>query len=180
VRPRGSGCLDGPPFCVTIRHVDGYSWGEFESEAPELASFVRQRLDAHAHRVMATLRAAGSPRISGTELTIADGELWVGGLPGSRKFADLRRDPRLAIQSGSDDPPGFVGDARLSGRAVFAEDAATKARFLAAAGGGSPGPFELFRLRITEVSTVRVAESGDHLTLGVWRPGDPIRVIERY
>jgi hypothetical protein len=156
------------------------SWGEYEAEAPGMAAFVRGRLDARRHRLVATLRADGSPRISGIELTIARGELWVGGLPGSRKFADLLRDPRVAIHSGSDDPPAWEGDARLSGRAVFVEDGATKAAFLEAAGGGPPGPFELFRLEIAEVSTVREAPGRDHLVLEVWRPGEPVRSIDRY
>lgn len=158
----------------------GAPWARFELEAPDLCRFARSRLDAHRHRTMATLRADGSPRISGIELTIAGGELWVGGLAGSRKFADLRRDPRLAIHSGSDDPPDFCGDARVSGRAVFVEDEARKQAFLAAAGGGPAGPFELIRLELDEVSTVEEAASGDHLVITIWRPGQPVRRIERY
>jgi hypothetical protein len=156
------------------------SWAGFEAEVPELADFVRERLEAHRHRTMASLRADGSPRISGIEITISDGEVWIGGLPGSRKFDDLRRDPRVAIHSGSDDPPGFRGDARLSGRAVPIEDEATKAAFLKAAGGGPPGPFELFRLEIAEASAVREAETRDHLIIESWRPGQPVKRVERY
>jgi hypothetical protein len=160
--------------------VTGVTWASFEAAAPELAPFVRARLDAHRHRLMATLRADGAPRIGGIELTIADGELWVGGLPGSRKFDDLRRDPRLAIHSGSDDPPRFSGDARVSGRAVFVTDEAVKAWFLEAAGGGPPGPFELVRVEIAEVSTVEEAASGDHLVISVWRPGSEVRRFDRW
>ncbi len=155
-------------------------WADFEAAAPAMAAFVRERLEARRHRLLATLRADGSPRISGIEVTLDRGELWVGGLPGSRKFADLRRDPRLALHSGSDDPPGWRGDARLSGRAAFVDDEDTKAAFLEAAGGAPPGPFELFRLEIAEVSTVREAETGDHLVIEVWRPGEATRRIERY
>ena len=156
------------------------NWAAFEAEAPQLAAFVRQRIEAHRHRIMATLRADGSPRISGIEVTISGGELWIGGLHGSRKFDDLRRDPRVAIHSGSDDPPGFRGDARLSGRAVQVDDDTLKTAFLAAAGGGPPGPFELFRLDIGEVSTVREADTHDHLVIELWRPGEPQRRFERY
>lgn len=157
----------------------GVSWAGLEAEAPELAQFVRELLAARRHHLMATLRADGAPRISGTEITIYAGELWIGGLPGSRKFDDLRRDPRLAVHTGSTDPPEWRGDARLTGRAVFVDDRATKAAFPAAAGGGPPGPFELVRMAITEVSTVREAPSRDHLLIGVWRPGQPVRRIER-
>jgi hypothetical protein len=155
-------------------------WAGFEAEAPELAAFVRERLAAHRHRYMATLRADGSPRISGIELTIADGELWIGGLPGSWKFRDLQRDPRVAVHSGSDDPPDFRGDARLAGRAVEVHDEATKRAFLEAAGGGPPGPLDLFRLEIDEVTTVRESEARDHLVIELWRPGHPVRRMTRY
>ena len=157
----------------------GVSWARLEVEAPELARFVGELLGARRHHLMATLRADGAPRISGTEITIHAGELWIGGLPGSRKFGDLRRDPRVAVHTGSADPPEWRGDARLTGRAVFEDDEATKAAFLAAAGGGPPGPFELVRIAISEVSTVCEAPSRDHLLIGVWRPGQPVRVIER-
>jgi Pyridoxamine 5'-phosphate oxidase len=156
------------------------SWAEFEAAEPGLAGFVRERLEAHRHRVMATIRADGSPRISAVEITIAHGELWIGGLPGSRKFADLHRDQRMALHSGSDDPPDFRGDARIAGRAIAIHDPDQKAAFLDAAGGGPPGPFELFRLEIDEVSTVQEADSRDHLLIELWRPGEPIRHFDRY
>jgi hypothetical protein len=162
----------------------GVSWAEFAAEVPELAAFVQARLDAHRHRLMATLRADGSPRISGTELLIHGGELWIGSMPDARKFADLRRDPRLAVHSGSDDPPDWHGDARLTGVAILVDDEPGKAAFKATwaelMGGFPPGPFELARLSITEASTVREAASRDHLVLETWRPGLPVRRIERY
>jgi len=137
-------------------------------------------MEAHRHRMMATIRADGSPRISGIEVTISRGELWIGGIPGSLKFADLRRDARLALHSGSGDPPHFRGDARLSGRAISVADDSLKAAFLEDAGGGPPGPFELFRLDIAEASTVREADTKDHLLIEVWKPGQAVRRIERY
>lgn len=156
------------------------SWAEFEASAPDFAAFVRERLEAHRHRTMATIRADGSPRISGIEVTISHGELWIAGLSDSRKFADLRRDARVAVHSGSDDPPNFRGDARVSGRAIAILDEEIKATFMSEAGGGPPGPFELFRLDMNEASTVREADSKDHLVIEVWKPDQPIRRTERY
>ncbi len=172
--------MEGSRVSQDRADLAGVSWAEFAAQAPEMAAFVRKRLEAHRHRLMATIRADGSPRISGTELTIQAGELWIGSMPGARKVDDLRRDPRLAIHSGSDDPPGFQGDARVSGVAIFEEDDALKAAFLEGAGGGPPGPFDLVRLSITEASTVREAETRDHLVIEAWRPGGPVRRIERY
>ena len=70
------------------------SWAAFQAEAPELAERARRALDAHGHKTVATLRRDGSPRICGTELASYDGELWLAGMPGALRFADLRRDPR--------------------------------------------------------------------------------------
>ena len=91
------------------------SWSDFEAAAPELAASVRRRLDAHTHKTLATVRGDGSPRISGTESQIIDGELWIGSMWDARKARDLRRDPRFALHSGSEDPPGWDGDAKLAG-----------------------------------------------------------------
>src|SRR5687767_8137277 len=91
-------------------------WTDFETAAPELAAEVRRHLDAHTHKTLATIRRDGSPRISGTESTFKDGELWIGSMWEARKALDLRRDPRFALHSGSDDPPDWSGDAKVAGR----------------------------------------------------------------
>ena len=69
------------------------SWSDFETAAPELAADVRARLEAHKHKTIATLRRDGSPRISGTEATFADGELWIGSMWQARKALDLQSRP---------------------------------------------------------------------------------------
>lgn len=154
------------------------SWAEVTAAAPELAAEVERRFAAHVHKTMATLRADGSPRISGTEVVVAAGELWLGGMPGSRKAADLARDPRVAVHSGSDDPPAWTGDAKVAGRAVRTTDPAD---FAAALGEGEhdPGNALLFRLDLTEVSTVLLHPDGDRLVVSAWTPGRGLRVVER-
>ena len=118
------------------------TWSEIEAAAPELAGRARAAFDAHKHKVLATLRRDGSPRISGIEATIADGELWLGMMPGSRKALDLRRDPRLALHSASvdppDDPTAWTGDAKLSGRAVEVDDPALLEKLGAGDEAGAP------------------------------------------
>ena len=64
---------------------------------PEFAARVRRLFDSGRHKTIATLRADGSPRISGIECEFADGELRFGSMPGARKGADLRRNPRFAL-----------------------------------------------------------------------------------
>lgn len=165
---------------------DAIPWQEVEAAVPDLAAAVRRRMEAHRHLVMATIRADGAPRLCGTEVTFWRGDLWIGAMAGSRRVADLRRDPRLAIHSASDDPPEWSGDARASGRATIVEDEALKAAYLAATGhdGSSgdapaPGPWELVRIDVTELSTVELTPEGDALTITSWRPGGVVRRVER-
>src|SRR6266508_6283529 len=90
------------------------TWDEFAAAAPELAARVRAAFDRGVNKLLATLRRDGSPRISGIETTLKDGELWLGMMPQSRKALDLRRDPRMALHS----PRRIPGRSPASGRAT--------------------------------------------------------------
>jgi len=153
------------------------SWSDFEAAAPELAARVRARLDAHVHKTLATVRRDGSPRISGTETQLADGELWIGSMWQAQKARDLQRDPRFAIHSGSDDPPGWDGDAKLAGvvEEILDEEEVRRRNGEA----GASGPSHLFRLDLHEVSTVGLTEARDGLVIEVWTPDRGVRTIRR-
>ena len=74
------------------------------------------RLRAHRHRVLATLRRDGSPRVSGTEVQLHDdgpaaGMLLLGSMPRSRKGADMAHDPRVALHSNPGDGSMVGADA---------------------------------------------------------------------
>jgi hypothetical protein len=160
------------------------SWAEFEAAAPELAARVRERLDAHVHKTLATLRRDGSPRISGTEARFADGELWIGSMWQARKALDLQRDPRFALHSGSEDPPsgsedpaGWSGDAKLAGVAEEITDP-ERVREVNGEAAGS-GQSHLFRLDLREVSTVGLNEKRTALLIEVWTPEGGVRTMER-
>jgi hypothetical protein len=149
------------------------SWSEIESAEPEFAARVRAVFDAHRHKVIATLRADGSPRLSGIEVRFADGELTFRSMPGSRKGADLARDPRFALHSATVDPPpedpaGWTGDAKVAGRAVPTG---------ALPGDGPPG--EGFRADLREVVWTGLTEDGARLRVEAWRPGGAVRRTER-
>jgi hypothetical protein len=153
------------------------SWTEFEAAAPALAERVRSRLDAHVHKTLATVRRDGAPRISGTETAFAEGDLWIGSMWHARKALDLRRDPRFALHSGSDDPPGWNGDAKLAG---VVEEITDPERVRAINGPKAPpGPSHLFRLDLREVSVVALHESGQAIEIEVWTPSRGVRTIER-
>lgn len=155
------------------------SWQEFSDQAPEVAARVLERFEAHRHKTMATIRPDGAPRISGSEVPIRLGHVYLGGMTGNKRFSDLRRDPRVAIHSGSDDPEVWSGDAKLAGRAVEVTDEAKKAAFRGAAEEVPAGDFELFRVDLTEAVVVRLSDERDHLLIDVWREGGPVQTHVR-
>ncbi len=158
-------------------------WDEIVVSEPEFAARVRRLFDAHKHKTMATLRRDGSPRISGTEVEFLDGDLWIGSMPGAVKALDLRRDPRMALHSGSDDPPedesiAWAGDAKVAGRAVEVIEPAELERFWRAhRQPPQPGGAHIFRIDLTEVVQTRVEPPA--LVIESWHPGVGLRRRER-
>jgi hypothetical protein len=152
------------------------SWGEIERAEPDFAASARELLEAHVHKTLATLRRDGAPRISGTEAKFAEGDLWFGSMWEARKAVDLRRDPRFALHSGSDDPPAWRGDAKLSGIVEEILDLALIARLNDPA---PPGPSHLFRAQIAEMSIVRLGEPADHLVIEIWTEERGLRSMRR-
>lgn len=146
------------------------AWNDVVAAEPDFAARVRARFEVGKHKTMATLRADGSPRISGIEAEFTDTDLTFGSMAGARKGADLLRDPRLALHSPSVDPPedpkGWSGEAKIAGRAVLTREV-----------DGAEG--QAFRVDIDEVVLVSLSEAGDRLHIEVWRPGGPLRRIER-
>jgi len=155
------------------------TWQAFEDAAPQLAQAARELLDARVHKTLATLRADGSPRISGIEAHVLLGELWFGSMPNARKALDLRRDPRFSLHSGSKDPPGWRGDAKVGGRAEEITDPERMREVFEAMGHPQSGPAHLFRCDIAEVATVRLGEPADDLVIQMWREGEAVREMRR-
>ena len=148
------------------------TWQDVAQAAPEFAQRVQALFDAHKHKTLATLRADGSPRISGIETVFKDGELTFGSMPNARKGADLRRDPRFALHSATVDPvegseAQWPGEAKISGRAI-------------AAGPTTEGPDgDLFRVDVAEVVHTHLDEKATVLVVEWWTPTQGLRRIER-
>jgi hypothetical protein len=148
------------------------AWHDVERAVPEFAQRVRGRFDARRHKTIATLRADGSPRISGIEAAFEDGELVFGSMPNARKGADLRRDPRFALHSATVDPvegseAQWPGEAKISGRAIYA-------------GPTTEGPDgDLFYADIAEVVHTHLNEEATMLVVEWWTPTHGPRRIER-
>lgn len=135
------------------------SWREFLEAAPGFGQRVEALFTGRKHHTMATVRRDGAPRISGTEVEIDSGWLCLGMMPGTRRAADLRRDPRVAIHSHcvdppEDDPGAWSGEAKLFGRAEE----------LAGDGGAS----DRFRLHVEQV--VLTSLDAPVLAIEAWTP----------
>jgi len=147
-------------------------WQDVEQAAPEFAQRVRALFDAHRHKTIATVRADGSPRISGIVAVLEDGELVVGSMRHARKGADLRRDPRFGLHSATVDPvegaeAQWPGEAKISGRAV-------------AAGRITDGPDgDRFHADIAEVVHTHLNEEASLLVVEWWTPTHGLRKAER-
>ena len=140
------------------------AWRDVERAEPEFAARVRALFDAHKHKTLATLRADGSPRISGIETVFQDGELVFGSMPNARKGADLLRDPRFALHSATVDPvegaeADWPGEVKVSGRAVPAGDT--------------------FRADLTDVVHTHLNEKATLLVVEWWTPEYGLRRVER-
>jgi hypothetical protein len=156
------------------------SFSDVEKEEPEFAARVRAAFDARKHKVLATLRKDGAPRVSGIEASFTAGELWLAGMPRSIKFVDLRRDPRLALHSGSDEPDTFAADAKVSGRAVEVTDPAELAAFAGTTEVPEAAqPFELFRVDLEQVVLTALSDAKDALVITSWRPGQGLHETRR-
>ncbi len=145
------------------------SWAEFEATQPEFAFRVRRLMASRKHLTMATLRRDGSPRISGTEVEFADGQLRIGSMSGAVKALDLRRDPRVAIHGPTEDPPainpsGWSGEAKVAGRAIEVEAGIAGHHFL---------------IDIDEAVITRLNEAGNRLVVESWNPARGYRKLER-
>ena len=148
------------------------AWQDFQQAEPEFAQRVQALFDAHRHKTMATLRADGSPRISGIETVFENGQLIFGSMPNARKGADLRRDPRFALHSATVDPvegseAQWPGEAKINGQAI-------------PAGPITEGPDgDRFHADIAEVVHTHLNEKATMLVVEWWTPAHGLRKIER-
>ena len=147
------------------------AWQAIEQAEPEFAGRVRRLFDAGRHKTIATLRADGSPRISGIECEFTDGELRFGSMTGARKGADLKRDPRFALHGPTFHPEEgkeseWPGEAKIAGRAVLA-------------GPVTAPDGELFVADITEIVITGVDVKASKLVVESWTPERGLRKVER-
>jgi hypothetical protein len=147
------------------------NWAQFEAEAPALAQAVRAAFAVGKHCTMATVRADGGPRISGTEVEFVDGEVYLGMGHDTRKAMDLRRDPRVAVHSPTADPQpdgSWAGEGKVSGAV---EQVATPSDY-------PPGGIRM-RVSLTSAVFTGLTEDRRQLRIRLWRPGRGMETMLR-
>lgn len=155
------------------------SWARFLDVSPDLAAAIRGRFESHLHHVIATVSASGAPRASGTEIRWWNDDVWLGSMPGSRKSADLKADPRFSIHSHPDASKLLEGDAKLAGAADLVDDANVRQAYSSFVGHPGDEPYDLFRLSISSASLVKISDDKTHLVITSWSVGASTRVIRR-
>lgn len=143
---------------------------------PEFAERVRRLFDAGRHKTIATLRADGSPRISGIECESVHGEHRFGSMPRARKGSDLIRDPRFALHGPTSHPvegreAEWPGEAKISGRATPAGPI-NQEGFVESSG-------EMFVADISEIVITGLNPDATKLIVESWTPERGLVRVER-
>ncbi len=161
------------------------TWSEFAGGAPRIAEiFSRRHAATGGLCMLATLRSDGFPRISPLEPRVFEGELWIGGMPNTRKFHDLARDPRFSLHTATVDPQVSDGDAKLWGVVHNVQDPELHQRYaewLFEETGfdlrGQKFP-DFYAADLAGASSVEVG--GGHLDITIWKPGEPKHVVRKH
>ncbi|MFM7045669.1 MAG: pyridoxamine 5'-phosphate oxidase family protein [Ilumatobacteraceae bacterium] len=148
----------------------GLAWRDVERLASPLASAAASRFAAHEHHVMATVQADGRPRVSGTNIYITDGTMWLGMMPAAARRHDLDARPWCSVHSAplNAELPHGEGDVRLDADVRRLDDDVSR-RLLHAIGRGDDSVTGVFvELLIRSMSLVEV--DGAELVVTSWSP----------
>lgn len=134
--------------------------------------------------MLGTLRPDGFPRISPMEPRFFEGQLWIGGLPGTAKFDDLVRDQRFTLHTATVDSQVTEGDAKVWGGVDDIHDDALHQRYAEALYDETG--FDLrgrdfahfFRADLVGGSSVSVGDG--HMDVTMWHEGGDEHVVRKY
>jgi Pyridoxamine 5'-phosphate oxidase len=152
-------------------------WKEFAEEAPRIAEvFVRRHAATGNLCMLATLRSDGYPRISPMEPRIFEGRLLIIGMPNTRKFRDLARDPRFSLHTATVDAYVGDGDAKVWGDARNVQDEELHKRFadhLFEESGFDLRGQKFDPFYVADIAGASSVEFKDgQLTITLWKPGE--------
>jgi len=158
-------------------------WDEFEKVAPHIAEvFVRRHAAVGDLCFLGTNRPDGFPRVSPMEPRIFEGDLILGGMPGTAKFRDLDADPRFALHTATVDTQVSDGDAKVWGTVAHDPDTARHERF--AADLFEKTGFDLRgqvfdRFLVARLVGAAAVEIDEGLVITTWREGGAERRIRK-
>jgi len=148
-------------------------WSQLVADEPRLAELGRRRLADPGVVFVATIRRNGTPRLSPVEPLLWERDLWLSMLSGSRKAADLLRDPRVLVHSIVTAREGALGEYKVRGRAVaepaetvheaYAQEVRTQLGW-----NPVPGRFHLFRVDIDDVTFIRYDDNTGDQFVTCW------------
>jgi hypothetical protein len=182
----GRGLAEVDPRVLDVIYAFAMAtWSEFETLSPHIAAVFKRRHAATGNLCMlATLRRDGFPRISPMEPGFFEGDLWIGGMPGTAKFKDLARDSRFALHTATVDTHVADGDAKVWGTVEDILDDALHQRYASAlyerTGFDLRGQtFEHF-YKVHLVGAAAVEINDGHLDITMWRDGTGERVLRKH
>ena len=151
-------------------------WDDLHERQPPLAAIATERLVAPGVLLVVTIRADGTPRLSPVEPFVLDGDLWLSMMLGSRKAADLMRDPRVLVHSIVTNRDGEDGEVKLRGTAREHLEESVQRRYAVAVSEALPwspevGRFHLFSVDIEQVTFLRYDSATGDQYLVLWPPG---------
>lgn len=133
-------------------------WSAIAAGAPALGAVVFDGLIRPGVLLAGTVRRDGSPRISGVEPLVMDGDLWLSMMRTSAKAGDLARDPRIVLHSIVTGPEP-AGEVKVRGTVRAEGDRDVRRRYAAAVAAGLgwrpvPGEFTLFAIDVEDVTYI--------------------------
>ena len=152
-------------------------WSDLVREQPMLADLGARRLLDPGVVLVVTIRRDGAARLSPVEPLLWDGDLWLSMGLGSRKAADLRRDPRILVHSIVTDRSGTTGEYKVRGSADPVTDAAREAEYANEVvrrldWQPEPGRFHLFRVEVEDVTYIRWDDATNDQYVTRWPTGE--------
>jgi hypothetical protein len=151
-------------------------WSEIPAWQPALGAVADRLLIEPGVLLAGTIRRDGTPRISGVEPLVLDGDLWLSMMSDSAKRRDLDRDPRVVLNSiiTSPSPPAEI---KVRGTARTVTERDRQERYAAAVAeqiGWQPvtGQFTLFTVEVTDLTYIGSEPGTGAQHVARWPPGE--------
>jgi hypothetical protein len=135
------------------------SWQDLQEHEPELAAFGRRRFGSRV-AYLATVDAAGAPRVHPVTPIVTPQGLMVFMEPTSPKGHDLRRGSRYALHCSVEGDDGGGGEFRVRGAGREIDDPAVRAQVAAQAPYEPSDAYVLFELLVDEAFSTHYDAEG--------------------